>query len=297
MSQSTNHIMMMEPVGFHSNPETMETNTYQAPDPSDIQSIQEKSVIEFRRLRDTLVDKGIIVTTVLGQKESPDDIFCNNWVATFGDKTLGYYPMLAPNRQIERRPDVMGFLESMYDVAFDFSELEKQGKYLESTGAHWLDRVNRIAYFSISPRCHEDMALKFCEKMGYEPVMFRTQNHVGKPVYHTDVMMYIGTGYAGICSPCIVEEDRKRVLDSLSKHREIVDLSMDQLKSFCGNSLELIGTGGAKKLVMSSEAYSALNETQKNTLLKYVTEIVHADISTIEKYGGGSARCMLLELH
>ena len=133
--------------------------------------------------------------------------------------------------------------------------------------------------------------------MGFEAVMFRTKNHVGKPVYHTDVMMYIGSGYAGICSACIIEEDRKRVVDSLSQHREVVDLSMEQLKAFCGNSLELIGTGGAKKLVMSSGAYAALNENQKQTLLKYVSEIVHTDISTIEKYGGGSARCMLLELH
>lgn len=252
---------------------------------------------EFRQFRDLLIEKGIVVTSVIGQKESPDDIFCNNWVATFGNKTLGYYPMLAPNRQIERRPDVMEILESMYDVAFDFSAKEKEGQYLESTGAHWLDRINKIAYFSISPRCDERLARKFCDKMGYEAVMFHTKNHAGKPVYHTDVMMYIGTGYAGICSPCIVEEDRKRVLDSLSKHREIVDLSMDQLKAFCGNSLELIGTGGARKLVMSSAAHTALDSAQKKTLLKYVSEIVHADIETIEKYGGGSARCMLLELH
>lgn len=289
--------MMMEPVGFHSNPETMETNTYQAADPSDIHSVQEKAAAEFRAFRDLLVSKGVIVTSIIGQKESPDDIFCNNWVATFGDRTLGYYPMLAPNRQIERRSDVMGFLESIYDVAFDFSEYEKEEMYLESTGAHWLDRVNRIAYFSISPRCDERMAKIFCEKMGYEAVMFRTKNHAGKPVYHTDVMMYIGTGYAGICSACILEEDRQRVLDSLSAHREVVDLSMDQLKAFCGNSLELIGSGGKKLLIMSSSAHAALDEAQKSTLLKYVSEIVRADITTIEKYGGGSARCMLLELH
>ena len=133
--------------------------------------------------------------------------------------------------------------------------------------------------------------------MGYEAVMFRTKNHAGKPVYHTDVMMYIGTGYAGICLACILKEDRQRVLDSMSEHREVIDLSMDQLKAFCGNSLELIGTGGKKLLAMSSGAYAALDEAQKSTLLKYVSEIVHADITTIEKYGGGSARCMLLELH
>lgn len=297
MNQSTNHIMMMEPVGFHSNPETMETNTYQAPDPNNIVSIQDKAAHEFRGLRDHLVSKGIVVTSVLGQKESPDDIFCNNWIATFGDKTLGYYPMLAANRQIERRRDVKEILEATYDVAFDFSAYEKEGKFLESTGAHWLDRVNHVAYFSISSRCNEELAKEFCKKMDLEPVLFHTKNHAGKPVYHTDVMMYIGTGYAGICSPCIVENDRSRVLSQLSKHRDIVDISMDQLKAFCGNSLELIGSEGKKKLIMSTSALNAYTDAQKNKLLEYVSEIVHSDIETIEKYGGGSARCMLLELY
>ena len=289
--------MMMEPVGFHSNPETMETNTYQAPDPNNIVGIQNKAAEEFRIFRDHLVSKGIAVTSVLGQKESPDDIFCNNWVATFGDKTLGYYPMLAPNRQIERRSDVMGILESMYDVAFDFSAYEKEEKFLESTGAHWLDRVNRVAYFSLSSRCNEDLAKEFCRKMDFEPVLFHTKNHAGKPVYHTDVMMYIGTGYAGICSPCIIEEDRARVLGQLSKHREIIDITMDQLKAFCGNSLELVGSDNKKKLVMSVSAFNAYSEEQKKTLLDHVSEIIYSDLDTIEKYGGGSARCMLLELH
>lgn len=297
MKQSTNHIMMMEPVAFHSNPETMATNSYQAPDPDNLKAIQEKAAQEFRQFRDLLASKGIIVTSVIGQKESPDDIFCNNWVATFGDKTLGYYPMLAPNRQIERRKDVMTFLESIYDVAFDFSAFEKEDLYLESTGAHWLDRQNKIAYFSLSARCSERLANEFCKRMGYEPVLFHTRNHAGMPVYHTDVMMYIGTGYAGICSSCILEEDRARVVNKLRESREVVDLTMDQLKAFCGNSLELIGGNLEKKLIMSTSAYQALQNGQKETLLKYVSEIVHADISTIEKYGGGSARCMLLELH
>jgi len=297
MKQSTNHIMMMEPVGFHSNPETMETNTYQAPDPSNIHSIQSKAVWEFRALRDLLVGKGVIITTAIGQASSPDDIFCNNWVATFGNKTLGYYPMLAPNRQRERRDDIKRVLESIYDVAFDFSELEKEGKFLESTGAHWLDRENRIAYFSLSPRCNEELALEFCKRMDFEPVLFHTKNHVGKPVYHTDVMMYIGSGYAGICSGCILEEDRKRVLDKLEKNREIVDLSMDQLKAFCGNALELLGSGDKKILVMSGGAHKAMRDEQKLALKRYISEIVYVDIPTIETYGGGSARCMLLELH
>ncbi len=297
MLQTTNKIMMMEPAGFHSNPQTMETNTYQEDDPKDISSVQQKSVIEFRGLRDRLIEAGVIVVTALGQKESPDDIFCNNWVATLSGGRMVLYPMLAKNRRIERREDIMEYLGRSYDVALDLSHEELEGRFLESTGSHWLDRVNRVAYIALSPRTNKELAAQWCRHFEFEPVFFQTKNHVGKPVYHTDVLMYIGTDVAGICSSCIIEEDRGRVLEKLKKHRAIVDISMDQLKSFCGNTLEVRGRDNQKILVMSKAAYTAYTDTQKSDLLKYTDDIIYSDISTIETYGGGSARCMLLELH
>ena len=296
MNQSTRHIMMMEPINFHSNTETMATNTYQHPDPNDIHSVQNMAVREFRAFRDTLVECGIMVTTMIGQHGSPDDIFCNNWVATFHGGELVYYPMLAPNRQRERRPEIMQILEQTYDVALDLSAHENDGKFLESTGSHWCDRVNKIAYAGLSARTNPALLKIWADKMGYELITFETKNHAGIPVYHTDVLMYIGSGYAGVCLDCILPHDRDRVISKLSKTHEIIDLSMDQLKSFCGNSLELRGTNDQKFLVMSSGAHSALRDDQKTKLLNYVDDIVHADITTIETYGGGSARCMLLEL-
>ena len=296
MNQSTRHIMMMEPVDFHSNTETMATNTYQKPDPNDIHVIQTKAVHEFRAFRDTLVERGIMVTTMIGQAGSPDDIFCNNWVATFGDGSLVYYPMLAPNRQRERRTEIMEIFEKRYDVALDLSAHEHDGKYLESTGSHWCDRVNKIAYAGLSARTNLELLQLWSKRMEYELITFETRNHAGIPVYHTDVLMYIGSGYAGVCLECILPEHRDRVVASLSKTHEIIDLTMDQLKSFCGNSLELRGTNDQKFLVMSSGAHKALRADQKTKLLSYVDDIVHADITTIETYGGGSARCMLLEL-
>jgi hypothetical protein len=301
MQQSANHIMMMEPTDFHSNPETMETNTYQAEDPEDIHSVEDQAIREFRAFRDRLVEAGIMVTTVRGQAGCPDDIFCNNWVSTQVDKdgkaSLVYYPMLAPNRRLERRPEIMKMLEGRYPIALDLSAEELTGKYLESTGSLWMDRVNRVVYIALSPRTNEELARRWAEKMDFAPVFFHTRNHAGKPVYHTDVMMFIGTGYAGICLECIEAADRARVVESLSKTHEIIELTLPQLRSFCGNALELRGTGDAKKLVMSGAAYRALSEDQKSRFLKYVSEIVWADIPAIEKYGGGSARCMLLELH
>jgi hypothetical protein len=289
--------MMMEPVDFQSNPQTMETNTYQAPNPENVNPIQQKAVIEFRGFRDALVREGVIVTTVIGQMGSPDDIFCNNWVSTHGDGTLVYYPMLAPNRQRERRPEIMKMFEGRYRVALDLSAEEKNGAFLESTGSLWMDRVHKIAYSALSPRTDERLACRWAEAMGFELVIFRTRNHVGKPVYHSDVMMFIGTGYAGVCLECIWDEDRAKVVESLSKTHEIIPITLDQLRSFCGNSLELRGLQDKKILVMSAQAENALNHDQKSAFLKYVDRIVSSDISTIETYGGGSARCMLLELH
>lgn len=301
VSQSTQHIMMMEPLGFLSNPETMETNTYQEENGADLLSIQDQARAEFRLFRDRLVEAGVIVTTVLGQTASPDDVFCNNWISTQlgrnGEVSLVYYPMLAPNRRIERRPEVMAMLEGRYPVALDLSKEELKGRYLESTGSLWMDRVNRVVYCAISPRTDESLAREWCARMDFEFVPFHTRNHAGKPVYHTDVMMFIGTGYAGVCLECILPEDREKVVSKLSRTHEVILLTLPQLKSFCGNALELVGSGGELKLVMSGAAYRALTDAQKKALLSYVSEIVWADIPTIEKYGGGSARCMLLELH
>lgn len=295
--QSTRHIMMMEPVDFHANPQTMETNQYQEEDPKDVDAVRAAAVEEFRAFRDTLVENGAIITTVIGQEGCPDDIFVNNWVSSHQDNRMVLYPMLAENRRTERRPEVIKIMKRYYDVVLDLTEYEGEGRALESTGALTMDRVNRIVYCALSERADQGLAEDWCDKMGFEPIFFNTRNHAGQPVYHTDVLMYIGSGYAGICSECIVEEDRGRVMEAISKTHEVVDLSMDQLRNFCGNALEVRGRGDEKMLVMSQAAQDAMEDAQKKTILKHVSSIVSSDLTTIEKYGGGSARCMLLELY
>lgn len=295
-SQSTNHIMMMEPVAFCANEQTAPTNQYQHENPDNVASVQEDAVKEFRALRDVLVDAGVIVTTVLGQEGSPDDVFCNNWVSTYEDRKMALYPMLADNRRIERRPELLDFLSGRYDTALDLSREELSGRYLESTGAHVLDRVNRVAYCGLSARSDEALAREWAKMFDYELVTFETRNHAGKPVYHTDVMIYIGSGYAGVCLDAIVEEDRKRVRRKMEETHALIEISADQLRAFCGNALQLYTVRGERILAMSGSAYHAYTETQKQTLLGYVDRIVYSDISVIETYGGGSVRCMLLEM-
>jgi hypothetical protein len=49
-------------------------------------------------------------------------------------------------------------------------------------------------------------------------------------------------------------------------------------------------------VVMSQTAYSSLTEEQRVVLSQF-GKLVYADINTIETNGGGSARCMMAEVH
>ena len=284
--------MMLEPVDFHANPQTMETNAYQHGDDKAAKDINALAVKEFRGFRDTLVDHGVIVTTAKGQKGCPDDIFCNNIMSTHDQRRMVIYPMLADNRAKERRDDILDTVRKSYTDVMDFSAHRQHGKVLESTGALCMDRVNKVAYMARSPRNDDVLANLWCKTMGYTLVPFDTA-HKGKPVYHTDVMMWIGTEVAGIC-PGVVKD--KKIIESLKKKHDIIEFSDAQMESFCGNSLEVVGADGHKMLVMSAAGAKTLTGDQKKKIGKYYKTIIEANIPTIEYYGGGSARCMLLEL-
>lgn len=298
--QSTNHIWMTEPVRFHCNVQTMPTNTYQSPDNRSIEDIHARAVAEFRALRDRLIAAGITVTTTLGAADSPDDIF-PNWASTHildnGERVVVYYPMLNENRRIERRDYMKSLLEKQYRVGLDLSGFEAAGRALEGTSVLWMDRLNMVAYCSLSARTDAELAQEWCGHMGYEFVPFETKNHADKPVYHTDVMMMIGTQFAVVCLECILPDNREAVRQKLAATgREIVEIDMTQLRAFCGNILELVSKDGAFKLVMSQSAYDAYRPEQIAVFKKYVSEIITSPLPTIQTFGGGAARCMIMEL-
>ena len=158
------------------------------------------------------------------------------------------------------------------------------------------DRVNRIVYAGISPRTNAVQSIIWCRNNNFELVLFETEGHTGSPIYHTDVLMYVGTDIIGICFDVINEEHVDYVRDKVNAHHEVVELTSEQIQNFSGNAIEAKNEAGELFLIISSRGFNALNDDQVNKLLKSYKEIIHSDIPTIEKYGGGSARCMLTEL-
>ncbi len=292
--QSTRHIMLIEPGEFYANPETMETNVYQVNEQEAREVTLGRALSEFRGFRDTLVENGVIVTVCKGHKGRPDQLF-PNWVSTHEEGMI-LYPMLNQTRRQERAPEMIDLLGRTYQLLHDMRPRENEGGFLEATGSLCLDRVNRVAYAGLSRRTTAETVREWGRLMDYDVEIFETSSHRGLPVYHTDLVVFIGSKVAGVCASCIAEGDRTRVLDRLGRTHDIVELSAEQQKAFCGNSLEVRGEDDEKMLVMSGQAFSALTDEQKFTYGKYFTRILHAPLPTIEAYGGGSARCLMLEL-
>ena len=294
--QSTSHLFMIEPEAFYSNEQTAFTNHYQEKVTDETpEIISEKALIEFHNLKSAIEEKGIKVTSLKGSKDCPDHIF-PNWFITFQNKTMQIFSMMAPNRRKEKKLSMIEHLSKTYELTDDMSYLEDKEVFLESTSSMVFDRVNRIVYAGISPRTNAVQLIIWCRNNDFELDLFETQSHTGSPIYHTDVLMYVGTDIIGICFDVIKPEHLDYVKEKVNQYHQIIELSADQIKSFCGNGIEAQNEDGELFLIISSTAYKALNQTQIDKLLSSYKDIIHSDIPTIEKYGGGSARCMLTEL-
>ena len=204
--------------------------------------------------------------------------------------------MNAENRRLEKTTEMINYLSQEYTLTSDLSEYEEKGEFLEATSSMVFDRVNRVVYAAVSPRTNKDLTIKWCKENDYELVLFDTNSHKGSSIYHTDVLMYVGQKVIGICFEVILPKYRDMVRDKVSRYHDIFEINESQIKDFCGNSLEAHNDSNEFFLIMSSRAFNALSDAQKNQLSKYYKSIIHTDLTTIEKYGGGSARCMLNEL-
>ncbi|MCC3213679.1 amidinotransferase [Chryseobacterium sp. X308] len=301
--QTTDTVLMIEPIAFGYNAETAKNNYFQVEQTgSDIQS---KALAEFNTFVGKLREKGINVITIKDTLDphTPDSIFPNNWVSFHKDGKVVLYPMFASNRRVERREDI---IESIKDQGFEVAEIddwsfsETQGHFLEGTGSMIFDHDNKIAYGSVSLRLDEKLFREFCTKYGFTPVVFHSFQTVGTerlPIYHTNVMMCVADKFVVICLDCIDDElEREKVVEAIKgSGKEIIEISEEQMQQFAGNMLQVQNKEGKKFLVMSQTAYQSLTPEQVAAIEKYC-EIIYSDLNTIEVNGGGSARCMLAEV-
>lgn len=296
---------MVRPASFRKNEETAGNNHYQKD--ADHVDTHAEALREFDGMVHDLKQRGVHVVVVDDDPntDTPDALFPNNWISFHHDGRVGLYPMFAPNRRLERREDIVHDLVHSHgfelDEIVDFTEFEKHDAFLEGTGSMVLDRIHGKSYAALSPRTDRQAFGQWCDTMEVQGIVFEAFQSVGDkrlPIYHTNVMMAIGTGWAVICLDCIDNaEDRELVQRSLLDDGiTIVDLTESQIESFAGNTLEVQTTQGETCIVMSHQAHEALDDNQRATLSQFGT-LVHNDLHTIETCGGGSARCMMAEIH
>ena len=306
MSHITNTVLMIRPVQFRMNEQTAVNNFYQKKSENILpETVNAMATKEFDNMVEKLRKASIQVIVVQDTKEfdTPDSIFPNNWISFHKNGTIGLYPMFAKNRRLERKDSILEAVEAVGFViktVVDYTEAETDGFYLEGTGGILLDRENQKAYCALSARADEELFIEFCEDFEYTPVVFsayQTVNDKRKLIYHTNVMMCLGTTFAVVCLASI---DDKKERKSLLKHlhedgKKIIEISEDQVNNFAGNMLQLQGTDNRSYLVMSQSALDSLRPSQVQMLEEHAT-LLSSPLNTIEACGGGSARCMMAEV-
>ena len=290
MIQSSNNLVLVKPASFGYDEISAKTNTFQSNNNSkELSDLVEKEHFELTKL----LDKNNIAFQILNSpKECLDGIFPNNWVITYFDKTYDLFSMLNPNRRLERSKENINFLQNAYLLKNDFSTYEKDNQFLEGTGSLVLDRINKIAYMSVSKRSSVKLATHWANRRGYTLNLFSSYLD-DVPIYHTNVVMFIGSNVACLGSDLIMENTIEALL---KKYHRVITLSKEEVKNFCGNCIEVKDRENNKILLMSSRAYSNFSKKNLLELSSYYPKILHTNLTNIENVGGGSLRCMILEL-
>ena len=297
--QTTAKLLMVRPANFAFNEQTAENNYFQQK--SDQTQVAEKALAEFDALVKLLKANDVDVVVVQDTPEpwTPDSIFPNNWFSSHFGGELVLYPIYAENRRLERKEHVLNLLKRGFNhnKVVDLTHWEEEGEFLEGTGSMVLDRRKHIAYCCRSARTSEKVLSEFCSVMNYQPIVFDAFDKNGNQIYHTNVIMNIGMQVAVICLESIKDEnERKKIVSHLTATGKIiVDISLEEVDSFVGNMLEVRSRNGTPITVMSSAAHNALTYEQENTISTF-SKIISSDLQTIEKNGGGSARCMIAEI-
>lgn len=270
----------------------------------------------FDKYVEELEDNGVDVKVFHQSVKAADSIF-PDWFTTARNPTLPngvliISSMKTHERRKERMDEVIDELASLYDNMIDLSVFEKEGKFLELKGALVTDWENGKIYCNISERAHEevfdymiDELNNIAEKTGdrrIKGVKFRSYDKNGEVIYHTDCMFTLFSKHAVICLDAIKDEEEKEmVIRELTdptlniNPKEIITLSFEESANMCANMFNVLDINDNHCVIMSKRANEHFSEENLDTIYQNY-KVVVADIDIIENIGGGSARCMLVEL-
>jgi len=297
--QTSNTIFMVKPTSFAFNEETARTNTFQNKLTGSIVQHKAAALSEFQVFVQQLQLNGITVHVLedLEYPPKPDAVFPNNWISVHANGTMVLYPMCTPNRRLERNPKHIESIKKRCKIThiIDLSNHEQENRFLEGTGSIVFDHVNKKAYACISPRTDQGLFEALMKELGYEAISFCASDN-GTAIYHTNVLMSIGDGFAVVCLDAIEDEEERNLVETnlMNSNLEIIEITIEQMRQFAGNMLALHNSKG-QILVLSQTAFDSLLPSQIQQLEKYAP-LVAQQIPTIETIGGGSARCMIAEL-
>jgi hypothetical protein len=307
MRQTADAVLMIRPAAFGYNAEAAQSNAFQQRPAADAAAVAAAAVREFDAFVKALRGEGLAVAVVPDSAHplKPDAVFPNNWVSFHADGTAVLYPMQPVSRRAERRLDVVAAVRAELGLGagpiVDLSASETAGHFLEGTGSLVLDHVQRVAYACLSPRTDRVLVQDWCSRFGFEPECFAATDAAGRPWYHTNVMLSIGSQFVVVAAESIDSRDRGRVLARLAASgREIVRIDRAAVAAFCGNVLEVAAwdeaLGDARILVLSASARAALDAQAFGRLSGAVDSLLVVPVPTIERIGGGSVRCMMAEV-
>lgn len=297
-TQQPHTLLMVRPASFGFNPETASSNRFQ----SEHNLVLENAVNEFDKMVDLLRAHEILVEVVQDTPEpiKPDAIFPNNWISFHEDGTVVIYPMMANNRRIERRKDIIDLIADNFIIkkTIDLSVEEEQEQFLEGTGSLVFDHVNRITYACRSIRTADNLVNKLCSQLNYRSIIFDAVDATGHPIYHTNVMMSVGEKFSVLCLDSIRDEQQQEVLlDSFARTgHKVIAISYQQMNAFAGNIIEVKTANGDSVVLLSQTAFNSLLPGQVNSISTFA-DLLPISIPTIEKIGGGSVRCMVAGIH
>jgi hypothetical protein len=263
-----------------------------------------------------LQDNGIETEVFIQSVKAADSVF-PDWFTTARNSILPngvliISAMKTLERRKERMEDVIDELSKRYQDKIDLSVFENDDKFLELKGALVTDWENGKIYCNISERANEEVfdymieeLNKIAQKTGtgsIRGIKFRGFDNNGDKIYHTDCMMTLLSSHAVLCEDAIKDEDERRMVikeltdpELNANPKKIITISFEESANMCANMFDILDKNNNHCVVMSKRANEHFTEANLETITQNYKTIV-AEIDIIENIGGGSARCMLVEL-